>query len=157
MASTWLARASRLHTITPSCRTPVPWLPLRPGTGKTTVARRVGTLFASLGLLSDGEVVACSASDFVTGFANQSGGKTREVFERALGRVLFIDEAYRCVSIWGSSRGRRKAVPRCVHVAALKRATSNHQGTSVKLCGREAVGAPLNLLGRHVRHVQLLS
>ncbi|KAG2492324.1 hypothetical protein HYH03_009275 [Edaphochlamys debaryana] len=66
-----------------------------PGTGKTTVARRVGRLFASLGLLGSAELVACSASDFVTGYANQASGKTRELFKKAVGGVLFIDEAYR--------------------------------------------------------------
>lgn len=75
---------------------------LRPpsaGTGKTTVARRVGVLFESLGLLATSDIVCCSASDFTTGFANQSGGKTREVFEKAVGGVLFIDEAYRCAGV----------------------------------------------------------
>eukprot|EP00967_Tisochrysis_lutea_P073798 scaffold98923_cov20-Tisochrysis_lutea.AAC.1 len=67
---------------------------LKNGTGKTTVARRVGMLFKSLDLLASADVVECSASDFVTGFVNQSGGQTRKVFESALGRVLFIDEAY---------------------------------------------------------------
>ena len=52
-------------------------------------------LFESLGILADPEVVACSASDFVTGYASQSSGKTREMFNSALGKVLFIDEAYR--------------------------------------------------------------
>ena len=65
------------------------------GTGKTTVARRMGSLFASLGLPVSGDVVSCSASDFVTGYANQASGKTREMFEKGLGQVLFIDEAYR--------------------------------------------------------------
>ena len=41
------------------------------------------------------QVVECSATDFVTGYANQSSGKTREMFEQAVGGVLFIDEAYR--------------------------------------------------------------
>jgi hypothetical protein len=59
------------------------------------VARRVGQLFCSLGLLADDTVVECSAGDFVTGYANQSAGKTREMFQKALGGVLFIDEAYR--------------------------------------------------------------
>lgn len=67
------------------------------GTGKTTVARRVGMLFHSLGLLSSSEVVSCSASDFITGYAGQSGNKTREMFKKAVGQVLFIDEAYRQV------------------------------------------------------------
>jgi hypothetical protein len=52
-------------------------------------------LFESLGILADSSVVACSASDFVTGYASQSSGKTREMFDSALGKVLFIDEAYR--------------------------------------------------------------
>jgi hypothetical protein len=67
------------------------------GTGKTTVAKRVGMLLESLGLLAEAQVVACSASDFVTGYVNQAAGKTREIFDSALGKVLFIDEAYRWV------------------------------------------------------------
>jgi hypothetical protein len=55
----------------------------------------MGQLFESLGLLAAGEVLCCSASDFVTGYANQASGKTREIFEKGLGQVLFIDEAYR--------------------------------------------------------------
>ncbi len=62
------------------------------GTGKTTVARRVGQLFESLGLLAGSEMVSCSASDFVTGYVNQAAGKTREIFQKAVGGVLFIDE-----------------------------------------------------------------
>jgi tRNA splicing ligase len=67
----------------------------RAGTGKTTIARRLGKLFKSLGLLASEDVTECSASDFVTGYVNQSSGKTRQVFESAVGQVLFIDEAYR--------------------------------------------------------------
>ena len=44
---------------------------------------------------SGAQVHCCSASDFVTGWANQSGGKTRDMFNKAVGGVLFIDEAYR--------------------------------------------------------------
>eukprot|EP00397_Hematodinium_sp_SG-2012_P000289 GEMP01000289.1.p1 GENE.GEMP01000289.1~~GEMP01000289.1.p1 ORF type:complete len:2487 (+),score=732.48 GEMP01000289.1:46-7506(+) len=66
-----------------------------PGTGKTTVARLMGKMLAALGLLGSSEVVECSASDFVTGYVNQASGKTRELFRSALGKVLFIDEAYR--------------------------------------------------------------
>ena len=54
-------------------------------------------LFQSLGLVASADVTSCSASDFVTGFANQAGIKTRELFDKAVGGVLFIDEAYRLV------------------------------------------------------------
>ena len=65
-----------------------------PGTGKTTVARRMGRMFESLGLLGSSEVVECSPTDFGTGYVGQAALQTRKVFERALGKVLFIDEAY---------------------------------------------------------------
>ena len=65
------------------------------GTGKTTIARRVGTMFQQLGILATDQVVECSAGDFVTGYVNQSAGETRKMFQKALGGVLFIDEAYR--------------------------------------------------------------
>ena len=55
----------------------------------------MGQLFKSLGILGSADVVECSASDFVTGYANQSAGQTEKMFESALGQVLFIDEAYR--------------------------------------------------------------
>lgn len=74
------------------------------GTGKTTVARRVGQLFNQLGLLATSDVLDCSASDFVTGYANQASGKTRELFQKAVGGVLFIDEAYRWASGWSLDR-----------------------------------------------------
>jgi hypothetical protein len=66
-----------------------------PGTGKTTVAGRMGTLFHQLGLLSSSEVKQHSASEFSTGYIGQAGMRTRRLFEEALGGVLFIDEAYR--------------------------------------------------------------
>jgi SpoVK/Ycf46/Vps4 family AAA+-type ATPase len=65
-----------------------------PGTGKTTVARRMGKMFKALGLLPDDAVVDCAASDLVTGYVGQSGLKTREMLQKARGGVLFIDEAY---------------------------------------------------------------
>eukprot|EP01063_Lacrimia_lanifica_P027259 TRINITY_DN3805_c0_g1_i2.p1 TRINITY_DN3805_c0_g1~~TRINITY_DN3805_c0_g1_i2.p1 ORF type:complete len:2457 (+),score=568.87 TRINITY_DN3805_c0_g1_i2:120-7490(+) len=66
-----------------------------PGTGKTTVAKRVGELYCALGLLGGRKVHVKSIADFVTGYAQQAVKKTREVFREALGEVLFIDEAYR--------------------------------------------------------------
>ncbi|KAJ7583678.1 P-loop containing nucleoside triphosphate hydrolase protein [Mycena floridula] len=66
-----------------------------PGTGKTTTARKMGQVFRDMGFLSSAEVVECSASDLVGQYVGQTGPKTKQQFEKALGRVLFIDEAYR--------------------------------------------------------------
>lgn len=65
-----------------------------PGTGKTTVARLMGTMFSNLGLIPSDEVIEVSASDLMTGYVGQTGKKTRETFVKARGKVLFIDEAY---------------------------------------------------------------
>ncbi|KAE9394090.1 P-loop containing nucleoside triphosphate hydrolase protein [Gymnopus androsaceus JB14] len=66
-----------------------------PGTGKTTVARKMGQVFYDMGFLSSPEVVECSASDLVGQYVGTTGPKVQKKFEQALGRVLFIDEAYR--------------------------------------------------------------
>src|SRR5260221_3460883 len=65
------------------------------GTGKTTIARKVGQVYYDMGFLSSPEVIECSASDLVGQYVGQTGPKTKAIFEKALGKVLFIDEAYR--------------------------------------------------------------
>ena len=55
----------------------------------------MGQVYYDMGFLSSAEVIECSASDLVGQYVGQTGPKTKRVFERALGKVLFIDEAYR--------------------------------------------------------------
>uniref|UniRef100_D8QIN5 AAA+ ATPase domain-containing protein n=1 Tax=Schizophyllum commune (strain H4-8 / FGSC 9210) TaxID=578458 RepID=D8QIN5_SCHCM len=69
-----------------------------PGTGKTTVARKMGQIYFDMGFLGSSEVVECSASDLVGQYVGHTGPKTQKLFEKALGKVLFIDEAYRLAS-----------------------------------------------------------
>jgi len=65
-----------------------------PGTGKTTMARTVASVLYSLGVISKNKLVETDRSDLVAGYVGQTAIKTRQVIERALGGVLFIDEAY---------------------------------------------------------------
>jgi hypothetical protein len=94
-----------------------------PGTGKTTVARLMGEIYKELGLLESGHLVEARRSDLIGEFVGQTTPKTENVIERALGGVLFIDEAY---TLTESHSSTKSYGDECI--ATLLLAMENHRG-----------------------------
>lgn len=65
-----------------------------PGTGKTTIARKVAKMFEDINYLSKGHLVEIDRSDLIGEYVGQTSIKTKRILEEARGGVLFIDEAY---------------------------------------------------------------
>ena len=81
-----------------------------PGTGKTTVARLLARLYHAIGVLPKGQLVEVDRSGLVAGYVGQTALKTQEAVQKALGGVLFIDEAYALVNQDSANDFGREAI-----------------------------------------------
>ena len=66
-----------------------------PGTSITITARKMGNVFYDMGFLATAELIDVSATDLVAQYIGQTGPKVQQLLDKALGKVLFIDEAFR--------------------------------------------------------------
>ena len=79
-----------------------------PGTGKTMIARLMARIYKTLGILSKGQLVEVDRSGLVAGYVGQTAIKTQQQIQKALGGVLFIDEANDAGGVsFGNARGVR--------------------------------------------------
>jgi len=92
-----------------------------PGTGKTEVAKIMGSIFSSIGILNKNTFRKVTRSDLIAGYLGQTAMKTKDVIKEALGGVLFIDEAYAL----GNSEKKDSFAKECIDT--LCEALSDHK------------------------------
>ena len=81
-----------------------------PGTGKTTVARIIVGILYNLGYIKQNKLIEVSSKDLVAEYVGQTAPKTMAVVERALGGVLFVDEAYALASVGNQNSYNDEAI-----------------------------------------------
>ena len=101
-----------------------------PGTGKTTVARIVGRLYAAMGVLKKGHLVETDRSGLVAEYAGQTSPKSHKKIDEALDGILFIDEAYSLVAQSEEDPYGQEAVQ-----ALVKRMEDDRQKLAIILAG----------------------
>ncbi len=111
-----------------------------PGTGKTTVARILGRIFAALGLLVRPEVVEAHRADLVGEHLGATAIKTNKLVDSALGGVLFIDEAY---SLYNEGYSGGDAFGAEAMATLLKRAEDDRDRLVIVLAGYTGGHGPL--------------
>lgn len=104
-----------------------------PGVGKTTVARILAQLFREEGLLPKGHFVETKVADLIGEYVGQTRVKTQAVCERALGGLLFIDEAYGLMKTDSKLQGANEYGQEAVEV--LMQYMENHADFSVVMAG----------------------
>ena len=92
-----------------------------PGTGKTTVARILAQIYKALGILERGHLIECDRQSLVGGYVGQTAIKTTDMINKAMGGVLFIDEAYSLTDGGGNDYGREA-------VETLLKRMEDHRG-----------------------------
>lgn len=91
-----------------------------PGTGKTTVARIIAKVYKALGMLERGHLIDADGGDLVAGYVGQTSIKTKDLIAKAMGGILFIDEAY-AITEGGNTGFGKKAI------AALIKEMEDHR------------------------------
>ena len=81
-----------------------------PGTGKTTIANKLGEILQAIGILDRGHVVSAERKDLVAQYVGQTAPKTNSKIDEAMGGILFIDEAYALVPEGGAADFGKEAI-----------------------------------------------